>query len=86
MNGSITQSDALQGGNAGPERVRSQPRNKERMVIMTYRIHDIYNTIGEAKAQIAEYIADDNSETEPRTSTVTYIVIDENGENVTDAE
>lgn len=62
---------------------------------MTYRIHeidtavtydDIYNTIGEAKAQIAEYIADDNSETEPRTSTVTYIVIDENGDDVTDAE
>ena len=62
---------------------------------MTYRIHeietavtydDVYNTIDEAKAQIAEYIADDNSETEPRTSTVTYIVIDENGENVTDAE
>lgn len=62
---------------------------------MTYRIHeieaavtydDIYNTIGEAKAQIAEYIADDNSETEPRTSTVTYIVIDENGDDVTCAE
>lgn len=62
---------------------------------MTYRIHeietavtydDIYNTIGEARDQIAEYIADDNSETEPRTSTVTYIVIDENGDDVTDAE
>ena len=62
---------------------------------MTYRIHeietavtydDIYNTIGEARDQIAEYIADDNSETEPRTSTVTYIVIDENNEDVTDAE
>ena len=62
---------------------------------MTYRIHeietavtydDVYNTIDEAKAQIAEYIADDNSETEPRTSTVTYIVIDENGEDVTNAE
>ena len=62
---------------------------------MTYRIHeietavtydDVYNTIDEAKAQIAEYIADDNSETEPRTSTVTYIVINENGEDVTDAE
>lgn len=62
---------------------------------MTYRIHeidtavtydDIYNTIGEAKTQITEYIADDNSETEPRTSTVTYIVIDENGDDVTDAE
>lgn len=62
---------------------------------MTYRIHeiesavtydDIYNTIGEAKAQIVEYIADDNSETEPRTSTVTYIVIDENGKDVTCAE
>lgn len=65
------------------------------MVTMTYRIHevetnctydDIYNTIGEAKVQIAEYIADDNSETEPRTSTVTYIVIDENGDDVTCAE
>ena len=62
---------------------------------MTYRIHeietavtydDIYDTIGEARDQIAEYIADDSSETEPRTSTVTYIVIDENNEDVTDAE
>ena len=62
---------------------------------MTYRIHeietavtydDIYNTIGEAKAQIAEYIADDNDETEPRTPAVTYIVIDEDDEDVTYAE
>lgn len=62
---------------------------------MTYRIHeietavtydDIYNTIGEAKAQIEDYIKDDNNETEPRTSAVTYIVVDENGEDVTDAE
>lgn len=68
---------------------------RERMVTMTYRIHevetnwtydDIYNTIGEAKAQIEEYIKDDNNEAEPRTSAVTYIVVDENGEDVTYAE
>lgn len=62
---------------------------------MTYRIHevetnctygDIYNTIGEAKVQIAEYIADDNDETEPRIPAVTYIVIDEDDEDVTYAE
>lgn len=62
---------------------------------MTYRIHevetnwtydDIYNTIGEAKAQIEEYIKEDNDETEPRESTVTYIVIDEDNEDVTYAE
>lgn len=68
---------------------------RERMVTMTYRIHeietavtydDIYSTISEAKTQIEEYIKDDNNETEPRTSAVTYIVVDENGEDVTDAE
>lgn len=62
---------------------------------MTYRIHeietavtydDIYGTISEAKSQIEEYIKDDNDETEPRELTVTYIVIDENDEDVTDAE